>query len=151
MIAQIIHNIWKNLPRVARRRIIRMTQERFTVSAAAVITKGNEVLLLEHVLRPRSGWGLPGGFLEKGEQPKDGIVREIREELGIGLDSLVLFRVRTVASHIEFIFSATAAGEPKIVSPREITRMLWAAADSLPDSLPQSQRAVIEAVLNDRV
>lgn len=31
-------------------------------------------------------WSIFGGRLEPGETPKDGVVREIREELGIGLD-----------------------------------------------------------------
>jgi len=39
------------------------------------------VLLCELVYKP--DWDLPGGVVEPGESPRDGIVREVREELGI--------------------------------------------------------------------
>ena len=84
MIRERIGFAWKILPPWLRLKIIRTTQQKFTVSAAAIITNDNgEVLLLNHVLRPFSGWGLPGGFLGAGEQPEEAIRREIREETGI--------------------------------------------------------------------
>ncbi len=39
------------------------------------------VLLCELVYKP--DWDLPGGVVEPGESPRDGIVREVREELGL--------------------------------------------------------------------
>lgn len=152
MIDKIIHTVWKNLPRTVRRRVIRTTQAKFTVSAAAVLlNESGEVLLLQHVLRPRKGFGLPGGFLEKNEDPHVAIAREIGEELGIELEDLRLVRVRTLGSHVEFIYSALVRGTPQILAPLEITSMEWFAADSLPASLPPSQRAVVESVLNGDV
>src|SRR3954463_2646365 len=89
--------VWKKLPWAVRAKIIRVTQPKFTVSAAAIITNATgEVLLLNHVIRPRSGWGLPGGFLEHGEQADDGIRLEIFEETGIKMNNLRMFRVRTL-------------------------------------------------------
>jgi 8-oxo-dGTP diphosphatase len=32
------------------------------------------------------GWELPGGKVEPGEQPRDALLREIREELGVGVE-----------------------------------------------------------------
>jgi hypothetical protein len=62
--------VWKALPPWLRLKIIRTTQQKFTVSAAAVIVNAEgKVLLLNHLLRPFSGWGLPGGFLTSAEQP----------------------------------------------------------------------------------
>ena len=131
-----------------RAKIIRLTQQKFTVSAAAVVLNHEcEVLLLNHVLRPTSGWGLPGGFLEKGEQPDDGIRREIREEIDLELESLAMFRVRTVGTHIEMIFTARAAGVPKVKS-REIYEFGWFDPASLPAKLSISQKNVINKVMN---
>lgn len=106
-----------------------------------------QVLLLNHVLRPRSGWGMPGGFLEHGEQPSDGIRRELREETGIELTDLHNIRVRTIGSHIEFIFMAKASGDPKFIS-REIIEWKWFHPDDLPKGLPGSQRIIIEKVFS---
>lgn len=125
-----------------------LTQQKFTASAAAVITNGSgKVLLLNHVLRPRSGWGMPGGFLERGEQPQDGIRREIREETGIELDDLRNIRVRTIGSHIEFIFTAVSPCDPKFLS-REIIEWKWFDPAELPKGLPGAQRIIIEKVFS---
>ena|SRR3982750_444535 len=148
MFRETIGDVWKFLPRRVRAKIIRVTQPKFTASAAAVVlNQEREVLLLNHVLRPGSGWGLPGGFLRKGEQPEEGIRREIREEIDLELDSLAMFSVRTVGSHIEIIFSARAAGEPKVIS-REIYELGWFDPDSMPTKLSISQKNVINKVTN---
>jgi 8-oxo-dGTP diphosphatase len=147
MLRKQIRFAWKLLPSWLRLRIIRTTQQKFTVSAAAVISNGEgKVLLLNHLLRPFSGWGLPGGFLASAEQPEEGIRREILEETGLELDDLEMFRVRTIRRHIEILFSATASGEARVES-REIVGLGWFGIDELPNGLPQSQRAVIEQVL----
>ncbi len=81
MLKKILGTIWKNLTPYLRLKIVRATQHKFTVSVAAVIINENEeILLLNHVLRPSSGWGIPGGFVKRGEQPEAAIEREIREE-----------------------------------------------------------------------
>jgi len=52
---------------------------RFPVSIKAVLIHVDRVVLLRN---ERNEWGLPGGRLEPGESPEDGLKREIREELG---------------------------------------------------------------------
>lgn len=130
-----------------RLKIIRATQQKFTVSAAAVITNAEgKVLLLNHVLRPYSGWGLPGGFLTNAEQPEDAIEREIREETGLEMENLKMFRVRTIGRHVEFLFRADAAGEATVHS-REILELGWFGVKELPEGLPKSQKDVIRQLL----
>lgn len=132
-------------------RLIRIVQPTFTVSAAAVVLNAKrEVLLLDHFLRPSSGWGLPGGFLDKNEQPEDAIRRELREETGIELADLRMLGVRTLGRHIETLFAATTSGDPQVLS-REIRSLGWYAADSLPDGFPHGQRIIIERVLAGEV
>ena len=134
---------WKTLPSWLRQSIIRATQQSFTVSAAAIITnpKG-EVLLLNHLLRPYSGWGLPGGFLNASEQPEEAIRRELREETGLELENLKMFSVRTIGRHLEILFRAEASGEASVQS-QEILELGWFRTDELPEGLPRSQKKVI--------
>jgi 8-oxo-dGTP pyrophosphatase MutT (NUDIX family) len=50
------------------------------LAAAAVIVRDGKLLLLED----RWGrWGLPSGFIEKGESPEETLCREVAEELGV--------------------------------------------------------------------
>lgn len=104
-----------------------------------------EVLLLNHVLRPLSGWGLPGGFVGKGEQPEETIRREVMEETGIKLAELALLTVRAVNEHIEVLFTASAAGEPSVMS-REIFELGWFSPDQLPDEMSTAQKNIIKEV-----
>jgi ADP-ribose pyrophosphatase YjhB (NUDIX family) len=139
---------WKVLPPWLRLKIIRTTQQKFTVSAAAVITNDEgKVLLLNHLLRPYSGWGLPGGFLTAKEQAEEAIKRELLEETGIGIENVEMFRVRTIARHVEILFRASAATEGTVQS-REILELGWFAVDELPEGLPASQRKLLASVLD---
>lgn len=139
------------MPYQLRLRIIRITQKKFTASVAVIITnRSGKVLLLEHVLRPGSGWGIPGGFIEHGEQPETAARREIREETGIELENLEMFRVRTVNRHIEMMFRAKSSGEPRVVS-REIRSLGWFAVDEMPPEMPEAQRQLVEKVLKREI
>lgn len=147
MIADWAGFVWKKLPFRLRRTIVRTTQATFTVSAAVIVTnQSGEGLLLDHLIRPNSGWGLPGGFLEHGEQPEAGIRREIKEETGLELFDLKMFRVRTVGSHVEILFTATTNGEP-IIDTSEIKGFGWFRHDELPADMNQAQMYLIESVL----
>lgn len=61
------------------------------VAAYAVIVDGSRVLLAHWNEHGRSGWTLPGGGLEPGEDPADAAVREVEEETGYlaELDELI--------------------------------------------------------------
>lgn len=54
--------------------------------AAAIFNDAGQVLLVEHVFRPRFPWGLPGGWLEPGENPAEAVRRELEEELGLHIE-----------------------------------------------------------------
>ena len=59
------------------------------VGVAAVIFKGEEVLLVRRGQEPAKGvWSLPGGLVELGEGLEHALVREIEEETGISVEIL---------------------------------------------------------------
>ena len=125
---------------------MRLAHTRFTVTAGAVIfnDKG-EVLLLKHRFRAGSGWGLPGGFMEKGEQPIDALRRELREEIGLELDDVKVFAARSFKKpkQVEILFRARANAHVQSRTV-EVERAEWFAIDALPEGLPRDQRVYIE-------
>ena len=129
-----------------RRLSMRLAHAHFTVTAGAVIFNDkNEVLLLKHRFRAGSGWGLPGGFMETGEQPEDALRRELREEIGLEIDDVKVFAARSFKKpqQVEVLFRGRANAEVKSVN-MEIERAEWFAIDALPEGLPRDQRSYIE-------
>lgn len=132
---------------------MRITHARFTVTAAAIVfDEQSRVLVLRHRFRPGTGWGLPGGFIEAGEQPDEAVRRELREEVGLELAAVQLVTTRTFKKprQIEIVFRCRPRGD---ASPQsvEIRNASWFAIDALPEGLPADQRRLINVALNDGV
>lgn len=143
--------VWRALSPGTRRFFIRRFQTTFTVSAAAVVLdRENRVLILHHRLRPKTGWGLPGGFLDAGEQPSEAIVREIMEETGLELRDIRMLYVRTLGRHVEILFAGRADGQPQILSG-EIDHAGWYSFDEIPPDLPPHDQRTVERVLRGEV
>ena len=149
MLTEFLGAIWRRLPGSLRRRLVRTGQRRFTVTAGAIIFDDDgRVLLLEHVFRADGGWGIPGGFLSKGEQPETALRREMREEIGIELEQVEMLFARTLPRprQIEIYFAARAIGTPQPCS-FEIRTAEWFKIDNLPAELSQDQRRLIQRAL----
>jgi 8-oxo-dGTP diphosphatase len=152
MLKGLVGGLWKRTPRFVRRAGVWLSQPRFAVTAGAVVRdERGRVLLLKHVLRKGSGWGVPGGFLKAGEQPEEAIRRELREETGLELDSVELAFVRALrdVNQIEIIFRAGMRSEAlaRVEKGFEIDRAEWFAMDSLPESISEDQRRIIQRAL----
>ncbi|MGB2694155.1 MAG: NUDIX domain-containing protein [Dehalococcoidia bacterium] len=67
---------------------------RFHVHLGALVRRSDEILIMKRAVGSVSGaWYWPGGGLEEDESPEDGIRREIREEAGLEVNNLRLFRI----------------------------------------------------------
>ena len=150
MFTNILGAIWKYTPGTIRRRMVRMGQSRFTVTTGAMLFDDDgRILLLEHVFRPDSGWGIPGGFLCRSEQPQDGLRRELREEVSIELDEVEFLFARTLPRprQVELYFRARVIGEPK-PSSFEIKKAQWFTLNELPEELSNDQRRLIQRAIS---
>ena len=152
MIQKLLGKLWRHTPARLRRLTMRMTHARFTVTAGAVIqNEEGKVLLLKHTFRSGSGWGLPGGFLEGGEQPVEGLRRELREEIGLELERVEFLTARSFKKpqQVEILFHGFASGDAQLKSI-EVDRAVWFLPNSLPEGLPKDQRLIVERALGDR-
>lgn len=130
---------------------MRATHARFTVTAGAIVfNDAGQVLLLKHRFRAGSGWGLPGGFLEAGEQPLDALRRELREEIGMEIKDVEIFAARSFRKprQVEVLFRCRADG---MAHPQnmEVELAEWFSLNSLPEGLPKDQRLFVERAAVD--
>jgi ADP-ribose pyrophosphatase YjhB (NUDIX family) len=144
--------LFRLTPRSVRLFLTRFGHARFIVSAGAVIVnEQGHVLLLKHVFRAGSGWGIPGGFIANTEQPEPALRRELREEVGLELDQVELSFVRTMGKrkHLEIIFRCRTSGEARPQS-LEVKSAAWFSLDALPKGLAEDQRRLINRALNGK-
>jgi len=83
--------------------------------AAALVVRGSEVLVCQrtrHQTMPLK-WEFPGGKIEAGEQPADGLRRELEEELGI------LARIGEEVARIQHVYKNGGAVELRFFLVRE--------------------------------
>ena len=143
--------LWRAAPRRVRLWGVRLTNARFTATAGAVaLDARGRVLLFNHVFRKGSGWGIPGGFIKKGEQPEEAVRRELREESGLELSGVELAFVRTHRrpSQVEIIFRCRVTDDSAPSLNSEIRSAGWFELDELPPDLTRDQRRLIERALS---
>ena len=143
--------LFRLTPRRVRLFLTRFGHARFIVSAGAVIVnEQGHVLLLKHVFRTGSGWGIPGGFIDANEQPETALRRELQEEVGLELGSVRIAFARTFRHRqVELIFQCQPNGE---AHPRclEVKAAAWFPPEALPEDLSADQRRLIMRVLGDK-
>ena len=79
------------------------------VAAYAVVTDRCERVLLCRLTAVTSHpgwWTLPGGGVDHGEHPEDAMVREVREETGLDVDTWTLLGVDSVTRRVRDDFHA---------------------------------------------
>ena len=110
-----------------------------TVGALCEDERGR-LMLVRRAIEPRKGkWDTPGGFLEEGEAPLDGLRRELREETGLEIEPGEFFGALTDlygdGPEAQFVLSLSwivrvLGGEPAPAD--DISEIRWFAADELP-------------------
>ena len=124
----------------------RLIQPRYTVGAVGVVfdTKG-DVLLAAHAFHTKYTWGLPGGWVNRNEDPAAAVHREMMEELSLVVDvGPVLLAENPYRNHLDLAFLCRAHGTPGPLS-YELLEYGWFSQEELPEILDVHQRAITRA------
>ncbi|MBZ1345456.1 MAG: NUDIX domain-containing protein [Candidatus Nealsonbacteria bacterium] len=137
-----------------------MKKERFKLIASVylVLIKDNKVLLSR---RYNTGYfdgnySFPAGHIDGNENLKQGLVREIKEEIGINLDPQYLELIHVMNRKIpdderlDFFFTTKKwQGGPKIMEPEKCDDLRWFDLDNLPKNIVPYIRQAINSILNN--
>jgi 8-oxo-dGTP diphosphatase len=121
------------------------------VGVGVIVLRQGLVLLGQRKGSHGSGtWALPGGHLEFGETVEDCAAREVREESGLGIQSVVagpysndLFEGRHYVTL--FVVAHGPEGEPRVLEPEKCAQWLWCRWSELPQPLFQPLASIRNA------
>lgn len=123
---------------------------------SAIIVRNGKLLLSHRAAEPfKDKWDLPGGFLEETESPEDGLKREIKEELGVGVEITKLIGVfgptyypfggQDLYNTDVFYEVTVTSGEPGAIKGSDVTEIDWFLPDRLPNMAFESNIKAIHA------
>lgn len=115
-----------------------------------LIEPNGGVLFLKRNSRDHQGeWGLPGGYLEEGEEPQDAAIRESREELGDayqpGKLALVDSRTTGDVNYTTFMQQVGSTFEPQL--NEEHLEFKWAPLTEVPHPLHPGLKTTVDNLL----
>ncbi len=125
-----------------------------TLVVAGLIAREGRVLITQRTAAQALPlqWEFPGGKVEAGEAPSAALVRELREELGIGVAIGriwdVLFHAYPAFDLVMLVYTCQIVdGEPRAI---EVADLAWAAPGELGrwDILP-ADRPLVERLLTE--
>jgi 8-oxo-dGTP diphosphatase len=104
--------------------------------AQALVERDGRVLLGRRAHDPSAGlWDIPGGFLDEGEHPLDGLRRELREETGLEIEPTeflgIWMQEYTGRTVLCLTWLAREAGG-EAVAGDDLIELRWFGPDELP-------------------
>ncbi len=117
--------LYKALPTGLSHGLVRAVKPTYALGAIAIIEWDGKVLALRQ--SHRRGFSLPGGLVDRGEQPRDAVRREVAEETGLQIDpgDLVTVVFDPRIRHADVIFRVVCEQEPTITPSSEAFAYRW--------------------------
>lgn len=143
--------IWRRLPGWAREVLKWCLNAHFVIGAVAIIEDADgRILLARHTYRRRTPWALPGGWVRRGEDPVETIVRELREETGLTVAVLAPLTVeRESARHFTIVYTARLTGG-RLRSSSEVSEVRFVAPGEWPAGLREDHRLLLQQFAESR-
>ena len=143
--------IWKflRLPTSVKLFLMRRLNDQFLIGVTGIIlNKKNKVLLFNHTYRDGTRWSLPGGYIKKGEHPKEALEREIEEESGliVSADERLKLRIDRDSPRVDVIYVGSFIGS-EFRPSSEVKKAKFFSFENLPRILPDQLYFIEKALI----
>lgn len=108
-----------------------------------LLEEEGKILFLSQTLKNGGRFSLPGGKVDFGEEPKEALVRESREETGakISIKNLelkhIVFNHKATKREITFYYRCTKwSGKLLVMEPKKFRTLKWFAKGNIPLNIP---------------
>ena len=131
--------------------VVRLVIPKRRIGAAIVLfDESGKVLLLKHVFHGRHPWALPGGWVNRNEDPTAAVMRELREETGLSaeLDRPIYVTNSTLFNNVD-IFYRGFHPQGNVRKSFEIIESGWFDPNKLPDGMMPKTYAAIQAAMRE--
>jgi 8-oxo-dGTP pyrophosphatase MutT (NUDIX family) len=129
-----------------------------TFGVRTLILKDNKILLVRH--RYGNLWVMPGGKIDKNEDPEIAALRELKEEVGIigkKLDYKLGYYKNTTGGKNDNVycfvlmdFEINSTFKPKFIDFLEIGEMSWFYLDQLPELISRATKIRINEFMENK-
>ena len=142
--------LYKILPDILQRRIVRILYPGYVIAAKAFITNADgKFLVVENTYRPN--WDIPSGHCDPGESPDQTAVRELWEETGIKVERMqqtsVIFYPALRTLQVLFVHALDNSPEP-VADGVEISDVRWVERGEV--TLNPYAEEALEVILNHK-
>lgn len=117
------------------------------VAVVLFVAEGRRVLLIKRGVWPEKGkWALPAGYIDQGEPPEAGAIREMREETGleVAITRLLGVDYNPVSQAIVILYQARVLGGT-LAAQDDAEEAGWFTPEELPELAFESTRASLKA------
>jgi 8-oxo-dGTP pyrophosphatase MutT (NUDIX family) len=151
ILRNVVTAIWKLIPASLHWRLLWLLNPKFNVGVSGLITNpAGEVLLLRHTVRRKYAWGLPSGWVKRGETLQQALRREIREEIGLEVQpGEVIHAASGYALRIEFVLEGTLQSIDGARYGLEVSEARFCGPGDFPEDLLPAHRELMEHLLGD--
>ena len=146
---KLLLKIWKVLPNseLLRGSLVWLITQKFLVGVVGIVfNEDKQILLFNHSYRHKYPWGLPSGWLKRGELASMAIKREILEETGILVEVLrpIIVEGDDQWPRVDLVFLCKiVTGE--FSSSDEVGAVQFFDVNALPEMLPTQKRVIKKA------
>lgn len=140
--------IYKRLPAKIRFLISYLIADKFIVGMIAFVVKDKKILFVKHSYQNK--WGLPGGWMKRGENLESVMEREIIEEVGIKVKVVDVLEINSIKTRpvVDVVVKCEVVSGKIKEDQIEVENAAFFSIDDIPNDIISTQKSYIKRFID---